>query len=249
MTNKDKNGLPEQFSDYFIPTLNQTGFMTTTLDVYSQQFVDEARNVDAPVLEIGAAYGVATIPALKNGATVIANDLDERHLQILKNRTPKEFHDRLILKPGKFPDELQIEDDSLSAVLICRILHFFDGDAIERSIKAVSRWLKPNGKIFIIADTPYLGNMQNLIPDYEARLNSGDKWPGYTTDIKSRVMPEFKDYLPNVMHFLDPTVLRRVLEENNFEIETLETFARHEYPPEIQLDGREGVAAIARKKS
>jgi ribosomal protein L11 methylase PrmA len=32
-------------------------------------------------LDIGAAYGVATIAALRTGAEVIANDIDEIHLQ------------------------------------------------------------------------------------------------------------------------------------------------------------------------
>jgi len=227
--------------------MNRTGFMTTTLDAYSKQFVEFAKDADGPVLEVGAAYGVATIPALQNGATVIANDLDERHLQILKDRTPEAFHSQLILKPGRFPDELELEENSVSAILICRVLHFFDGETIERSIAKAHRWLKPGGKLFIVADTPYLKNIESLIPYYEQRLKQGEKWPGYITDIKQRVFPEYREYLPNVMHFLDEAVLRRVLENQNFTIEILELFSRHEYPKEIQLDGREGVAAIAIK--
>ena len=44
-----------------------------------------------PILDIGAAYGVNTIPALKNGATVIANDLEQSHLDILVVNTPKKY--------------------------------------------------------------------------------------------------------------------------------------------------------------
>jgi hypothetical protein len=47
------------------------------------------------------------------------------------------------------------------------------------------------------------------------------------------------------MHLLDPDVLRRLFSEAGFMIEECRTFARPEFPADIQLDGRESVGLIA----
>ena len=78
-------------SPELIPTLNRHGDMTLKLDSVSQAFVDFACQCDGvpegPVLEIGAAYGLAALPAITNGCTrYIANDMCEDHLQILNDR-------------------------------------------------------------------------------------------------------------------------------------------------------------------
>src|SRR5262245_33374185 len=118
--------MPEA-KDGLIPTLNQMGWMTVGLDAFSREFVDFSSTAPGPVLDIGAAYGIASIEALKTGARVIANDLDRRHLDILYDRAPKEYVRNLILKAGEFPNELNFSDYSLGGILACRILHFFDG--------------------------------------------------------------------------------------------------------------------------
>ena len=51
----------------FVKTFNNMGFMTTYLDEFSQKFVDSSVNCGGPVLDIGCAYGNASIPALKQG--------------------------------------------------------------------------------------------------------------------------------------------------------------------------------------
>lgn len=38
---------------------------------------------------------------------------------------------RLTLMPGRSPEELKIDEGSLGAVLVSRVFHFFDGEAIE----------------------------------------------------------------------------------------------------------------------
>ena len=44
-----------------IPTLNKQGFMTTILDPYTNTFIRSLSNNSDPVLEIGAAYGIAAL--------------------------------------------------------------------------------------------------------------------------------------------------------------------------------------------
>ena len=52
----------------------------------------------------------------------IANDLDLRHLEILKSRVDKDSLKRLQLLPGRFPHEISFPDNSLVSSLIILIL-------------------------------------------------------------------------------------------------------------------------------
>ena len=76
--------MPEAEESGFIPTLNQMGFMTSSLDQFSKEFVDYAGKFPLEnSMEIGAAYGVSTVEALKKGAQIIANDLEEKQACLL----------------------------------------------------------------------------------------------------------------------------------------------------------------------
>lgn len=230
----------------FVKTLNNMGFMTSTLDVFSKEFVEFSPKASGPVLDIGAAYGVASLPALESGARVIVNDIDPRHLDILRERAPESARSRLELAPGAFPDGLSFAPGSIGAVLICRVMHFFDGPAVEHSAQVLFRWLASGGKVFVVTETPYLKNFQNFIPTYEARRAAGDTWPGFVDDVMA-IAPERGASLPPKMHFLDPEVLTRVFVKAGFIVEKAHTFARPEFPEDIQLDGRESVGIVARK--
>lgn len=136
-----KYEIPEQREDK-IATLNQTGFMKTELDIFTEEFIKYSSNSTRyPVLEIGAAYGAATLPALRNNARVIANDIDEKHLAILYSKVYKNDLNKLYLKPGCFPDQLDFPENSLNAVLICRVAHFLKGAEIEEGFKKIYKWL------------------------------------------------------------------------------------------------------------
>lgn len=231
-------------SGRFIPTLNEMGFMTTQLDPYSQSFVEYAIKIKEPVLEVGAAYGVATLAALSRGATVYCNDIDIRHLKIVEQQANKNDLARLKLVPGAFPKELDFPENSFGAILMARVIHFFDPETLQLAMKKAYSWLKPGGKLVIIADTPYLKNMADFIPEYERRVKNGDKWPGIMGDPKQFTNnPHFHDFL----HVLDDKVLSRVLSEQGFEVEKIEMLSRVDYPADRQLDGRESVAVIAVK--
>lgn len=238
--------MPKPEPNGFVKTLNNMGFMTSTLDAFSQNFTDFSSQAPGPVLDIGAAYGVASLAALEKGARVIANDSDLRHLKILKDRTPTYLRSKLELLPGKFPEDLNIAPNSIGAVLICRVLHFLEGPAIQYAAQKLYQWIYPRGKVFVVAETPYLKNFKAFIPIYESRKAASAPWPGFIDDVMA-IAPERGASLPPKMHFLDPEVLSRVFEEAGFLIERVETFARPEFPEDIQLDGRESVGMIARK--
>lgn len=166
--------MPAPEPNGFVRTLNSMGYMTSTLDRFSQAFVDFAPTAPARCLDIGAAYGVASLAALRNGAAVVANDIDERHLSILRDRVDAPLRERLTLVSGDFPDKIDFAPASLGAVLICRVMHFFDGPAIERAAAKVMTWLAPGGKVFVVSETPFIGTAKGFFPTYEARVKAGD---------------------------------------------------------------------------
>lgn len=135
---------------------------------------------------------------------------------------------------------------SLPALVLDRFKGGRSGPNLERSARILFDWLASGGRVFIVAETPYLKNFQAFIPTYEARRAAGDPWPGFVDDVMA-IAPERGASLPPKMHFLDPEVLTRVFTAAGFIVEKAETFARPEFPEDIQLDGRESVGMVARK--
>jgi SAM-dependent methyltransferase len=230
-----------------VPTLNQTGFMTTWIDPYVEAFIQFAPMAPGPCIDIGAAYGVATLAALATGAEVISCDPDERHLQICAERAPVNEQNRLKLLQGSLPDEIPLEKESVGAIVCSRVLHFLRGDEIERSIQNMFRWLKPNGKVYLIADTPYNQFFKAFQPLYEAQKQRGDPWPGQIDQPSVWIPEKYASCLPNYFHTLDPDILTRVCTTAGFHVERAGFFSRLDYPAEALLDGREGAGIIAYK--
>lgn len=230
----------------FYKTLNRMGGMSPTLDDVSAAFVAFAPQAPGVALDVGAAYGIATLAALAAGATVIANDMEPRHLQILADRTPEVDRERLTLAPGSFPDDLALAPGSLGAVLLARMLHFLDGASIERGLAGLYEALAPGGKVFGVAVTPYLRKLVPFQPTYAARVVAGERWPGQIDDVGA-FDPEGAAGLPTRMNFLDPAVISRALVEAGFVVEQADFFSRAEFVADMKLDGREMVGFIARK--
>lgn len=243
--------MPEADEFGFVKTLNNQGFMTTYLDEYSQAFVDFVPQAPGPALDIGAAYGIATLATLKKGGTVIANDVDEDHLKILESRVKLELGlealGKLRVRKGRFPTDLAFSNGELGAVLACRVFHFFDGPTIEEGVRLIHKWLAKDGRFYLVGETPYLGTLRSFIPLYEEKIKNGDPWPGFIPDFQILDPIRGKD-LPKQMHLLDEQVLSRVFREAGFQVEKAEKFPRPRFSPNLQLDGRESVGIIGIKK-
>jgi SAM-dependent methyltransferase len=229
----------------FVPTLNGHGFMNTRVHAYMEAFIAFAKTSATPAADIGAAYGVATIPALEAGATVIAVDLDERHLEILRQRVPDHCLVRLRTIAASFPEDLLFDRGSTGAFLLSNVVHFLSPDRFQKAVQCMLYWLVAGGKVFLLAASPYLGDCRSFVPEYEARKGGGDPWPGYTTEV-FKYAPSWKGAFSSVL-FLDPDVLCRVFDQAGFVVEQAEFLARPDLPAKTQLDGRESVGLIARK--
>jgi len=237
---------PAAVEDGLIPTDNAMGIMTEEISPAGEAFVALAATARRPLLEVGAAYGNATLPALAAGATVIANDLSATELAVLARATPGADRRRLVVMPARFPDELPLADASLSGVLAAQVLHFLDGPAVERAFANVHRWLEPGGAFFVVVMTPSLSYYTAFAARYHEREMAGERWPGIF-DPREAATPEWRDRLPTMVNLFEKAVLRRSAEEAGFLVETLEYFCFRHFPDKHRTNGREYLTLTARK--
>jgi len=244
LENKNKNRTQ---CNTVIATLNKQGYMLCDLHEYSQKFVEYAPHADGPVLDIGAGYGAVSIAALKTGAHVIANDIDKRHLEILKQNTPQAYQDRLELRVGKIPTEVSFPENSLGAVLASGVLHFLTGEDLVETIKKVYTWLKPDGKFFIATSTPHTKIFQHFLPIYTQRKQQGYSWPGYIENTADYI-PNIADVIPKSMNLLDKDIIESLLLQTGFRVEQMSFFSISKIANDLHSEGNEILGVIASKK-
>lgn len=237
---------PAEIETGLIPTDNAMGVMTRELSPAAIAFVADAVTATRPLLEIGAAYGNATLPALGNGATVIACDLSASELAVLAAAATPEQRRHLVILPARFPDGIVLGEGSLAAVLAAQVLHFLDGSALERAFADVHRWLAPGGAFHGLVMTPSLSYYHLLRPAYEARVAAGLRWPGIF-DPQSVAPPEWRARLPKFVHLFEADILRRCADEAGFAVETLEYFCFSDFPDIHRTDGHEYLTFTLRK--
>ena len=226
----------------FIATHNHQGYMTTSLDCFSQNFTCCGSGLKQParLLEIGAAYGVASLAALKHGSIVVANDLDPIHLAIMASKVDSEHKQNLETVTGVFPEELEFPENYFDGALVCRVMHFFNAQRIIDSLKFLRKVIKPCGKIYIVNETPYLANWSSFIPEYETRKSKGIKWPGVIDD-PAQYCPSRAGQLPSLVHWLDHETLLQALLEAGFcedEVEEIQYINRAgQFPQDMLIPG------------
>jgi SAM-dependent methyltransferase len=239
--------IPKQWIKGLVPTLNDKGFMFEVLDDYANEFIRESGASREQALEIGCAYGIATIAALEAGAHITAVDMDARHLEVLQSRVSPEMLERLTVQTGTLPD-IDLPENYFGTLLCSRVLHFLPGEEIEQSVRNMYRWLKPGGKLFLIADTPF-GIWRKFIPTWDENIAAGERWPGHMVKpIKYLPYEPSSDEIgPPLMNLLVPDLLRRACEEAGFIVERATWIDRADFKTAGRMDGRENCGLVARK--
>lgn len=230
-----------------IPTHNQTGWASNQLNEVSELFVAYCGGVTLPVLDIGAAFGIASLAAIGAGATVIANDLEPSHLAEIARSVPPEQARNLILIPGRFPRHLRFAEASLGAVHASNVLHFLTGPQMEQGFASIAHWLAPGGKFFVQASTPWQQPFRDFVPVFQARRKAGADWPGWLEDTAEYSTHRKLSQIPPSLHLLDDVTLRRKAEAAGLIVEDAWLYRRRDLPASLFLDGRECAGLIARK--
>lgn len=230
-----------------VPTTNRMGWSSEVLNEISRAFVEHAAACQEPVLDIGAAFGLAAIPALERRATVYANDLAADQLAELRRRTPAHLRPNLRLLPGRFPDELGFPYGSLAAVHASQVLHFLMPDLVVDGLAKAFRWLRPGGRLFVLAATPYQGTHAGFIPAFRERKARGELWPGLMTDYKRWNTHWSAALNPGWLHTFDDEVLSAAVTAAGFVVDEVRMFRRAGLPDFCRLDGRENLGLIAHR--
>lgn len=235
-----------------VATLNGTGFMFEVRDRFANAFIEEAgrlgRDGGQPVLEVGCAYGVSTIPALEAGAHVTASDLDPRHLDILRGKVPQHLLGNLDTVAGALP-HVDFPRGKYHAILCSRVLHFLVGADVEASVRKMADWLAPGGRLYLVADTPY-GIWRRKIPEFEAGKANGERWPGMMVGLHNYLAsdkPVKPIEAPPFMNALDPDLLARTCTESGLTVLDAAFIPRPDFAGLGQMDGRENAGVIAIK--
>lgn len=170
------------------------------------------------MLDIGCAFGVSSLAALNAGERVCACDIEPRHLDALLEHAPAYLRSKLRAVTWVLP-QVQFAPHSFQAILASRVIHFLMGPDIRTSLNAMFEWLTPAGRLYLVADTPYMPGWNDIVPSYEAAKAAGEPWPG--------LIPDFARYTtsnaaasgaPAFVNTLDPDILQRECELAGFEV-------------------------------
>jgi SAM-dependent methyltransferase len=231
-----------------VPTLNGTGFMFEVRDGYAEEFIHYAGQTGGPVLDLGCAYGVATIPALETGARVVACDMEPGHLEILREKVGHSLQERLTCVVGALPG-VDFPTESFRAILCSRVLHFLTGEDIDASVAKMASWLQPGGRLYLVADTPY-GIWRNFIPTFEKNKGQGVRWPGMMVGLHNWLpTPGLQKHIekPAFMNLLDAELLARICAEAGLRVKRATFIDRSDFKGLGSLDGRENAGVLAVK--
>lgn len=239
-----KIDLPEVVGD-MIPTLNKKGYMKVLRDEFSEEFINFASQSHDPVLEIGCAYGYTAMEVLIKGGSIIANDMSKEHLLYLANNIDSKLQKHLFLHHGSFPEDFQIPDGAVSAILSSRMIHFLKGDQVENGLHKINKMLAKNGKFFFVALSPYFKPLSNnnFHITYRERVAKGEVWPG-EIDNHLKMAHMHAKYVSEFLHVFDDIKLRELLPKFGFEIERIKLF---EYPGDLESGDKGHVGFVARK--
>jgi SAM-dependent methyltransferase len=237
-------------------TRNRMGWISEQISAQSGLFLDFCRaghcaSSESPALDIGTGYGLVALAALRAGAWVIANDVEPSHLRELERRAERETSPeerlRLVLRPGNFPRDLFFPEGALGAVHCANVLHFLTGRQLTLGMSRIARWLRPGGKLFVQASTPYRAPFAPFIEEYERRVAAGEKWPGWVEKLSAICTHRQVSQMPRAMHFLDDRILGRLAVEAGLTVERAWLAPGDDLPADLRLDGRETACLIARK--
>ena len=215
---------PKAYIPGLIPCLNGRGFMEQDLNNISKSFVEESSELEGLSLDVGCAYGIASIAALKKGSKVLASDMDQAHLDILLKETPEELKNNLTTKLGTLPN-IDFKNESFMTIHCSRCLHFLTPNELIETLRNMYNWIQPGGRIYLITDTCYSGPWKNYLPEFEKKLEAGDPFPGFIENVLDCLpisrLP--KGMTPH-MNCLDPDTLSRECKSAGFEIITSKYF-------------------------
>ena len=206
-------------------TSNGYGVMMADHDRFEAAWVTAASQLDLEccALELGAAFGRATLDALVQGCPhVVCNDLDASHLAEVERRfRSSNAVGSLTTLCGRVPSTLEGWEppSPLRAVLAANILHFLHPKEAQLTLSRLHDICAEGAELFVSLDAPWTQSFRPLWPLYYARNIAGDQHPGYT-----RLVGPLRGMLPDrlrgisVYNPMEPPHLLRMLEASGWSV-------------------------------
>lgn len=230
-----------------IPTLNKYGLSDFLLDPYTIDFLIFSTESPKHVLEVGAEFGRLSLEVIRYGGSAVVNDLDPRHIHQIEEKIPKTQRQKIDFVVGAFPLETHFQDGTFDAIFI-RVMQFLSGELIEKGLSKAFKWLKPGGRIYIIAPTIYMPSVPKHVQDaFKRKRKHGEMWPG--VGILSReVFPmTIAENMPSKVHLMDMDVLMNALFRSGFDVQRVGYYDRFKRHNTEDLHDRNGVGIVGVK--
>jgi polyketide synthase PksL len=230
-----------------IPVASGYGWTSTIPNPMTFRFIDLIKNLNSPtVIDIGAGYGVASIPAMEAGAYVIVNDIEQKQLDYIAEITCAKGIDKLCqLMNAALPNLPDVPQ--LDAVHASNVLHFLTGVEIVKAVSWMHRALKKGGKVFLQMQSPYCGHFHSFLQEYEIRKAAGLKWPGEIYEAKRFAVEDIRHLTVDFNHVIEAEIVSEVLRGAGFSIEYADYYTRPGLPNVCRFDGRENLGVVAIK--
>lgn len=195
------------------------------------------------VMDSGAGYGAITREALNKNAVVISNDISDTHLIYNLKKVSTEQKSRLYLN-DKDIRKLDFKENSLDLIVLHRVLHFFKGKEIEAILTKANKWLKKDGKIYIV-----MISKDHILYRDKIQYDASKKWPGEDLVVVKEHLPtQAYSMQSRTLHVASVETLRARLADAGFQVEKADYVALKTLGSEPNRDGKEAVGIIGVKK-
>ena len=251
------------------PTKNSTGFMFLDIHPSVNPWLKSLPQSQNPLLDLGAAYGVHTIHAMKHGRDVVALDADKRHIEILQRRatdfqkskdSPSRCGRLVKTVSATLPSRDVFRENSFSGILISEVLHFLRLGEPQKVLRDAYKWLQPGGTL--VATLASALNM--ALEGYETGfvINGGMTRAQALKVIKEEpdniaaIAPGYLEFPPGSpyrsmmgerMYLLTAKELGGFARAAGFEILELRTFSPKKYPMATDKTKNDCLLLVARK--
>lgn len=251
-------------------TNNKTGFMFHRIDESASYWLNSLPHSPNPLVDLGSAYGVHTLHALKAGRDVIAVDMDEVHIAGLQERVDEYLASPAAqTRPGpgrlvratvaKLPQSGVCDDESVAGVLLSEMLHFLKPGEPLPLLKDIYRWLEPGGCLVATVSASVPANVATFSGKAGYVLRDGRTAVEADKLISSASGQELMEMAPAFMelpasapfriaacghlYLMSAKELKAFAKQAGFQIERCSDITQNKYP------GKEGnaVLLVARK--
>lgn len=226
-----------------IPTLNKYGAAMCFSNELTDAFLEHCKDPHSKrVLEVGCAYGIKSSQIVQAGVFLVANDIDPRHLTMMKDifeelsrNNPHFKNVEYLLGDIAALSQEKVGIEKYDAILCENVLHFLYPHEVRNALASLYGSLIPGGRIYISVTSCYLDKYRDVFENNKAK---GMEWSGIFEDPKGFRRP---------FHVFDEDTLNRELKRAGFTILTSKYITNSILDKKYQ-DVHNRVIAIAKKE-